>query len=134
MRARKHRRGDPPRGFLYAVPTADEVAAYQAKHRHAPSVYRLICEACHARIWGSGLGTGSHRRRCPGRALCSPPCDLCVKQAVAALKAEIESPAFARAVGLAPLTCSACGETYREAEHTIADVDPGLCPRCAVGG
>ncbi|HEV8670985.1 MAG TPA: hypothetical protein VGS01_09660 [Candidatus Limnocylindria bacterium] len=32
------------------------------------------------------------------------------------------------------LECSNCGGTYRESDHVIEDREPGLCPRCAVGG
>lgn len=34
----------------------------------------------------------------------------------------------------ARLTCTNCGETYREGDHVIEDRDPGLCLTCAVGG
>jgi hypothetical protein len=53
--------------FTRVKPTEEENAAYARNHggrRHA-SVYRLKCDWCGKRIWGSGLGIGSHRRACP---------------------------------------------------------------------
>jgi hypothetical protein len=48
--------------------TPEEIAGYLRKHpgqRH-PAVYRVECRACGKRIWGSGMGIGSHNRACPG--------------------------------------------------------------------
>lgn len=55
-------------GFTRVRPTADELDEYRRKdvgHR-GPTSYRVRCDECHKRIWGSGLGIGSHRRACPG--------------------------------------------------------------------
>lgn len=45
-------------------PTAEERAAYLTRKPGArgAAVYRLECLTCGARIWGSGLGIGSHER------------------------------------------------------------------------
>ncbi len=48
--------------FDRVTPTTEERAAYAAANRFRPSVYRLQCRTCGARIWGSGLGIGSHLR------------------------------------------------------------------------
>jgi len=48
-----------PDGFRRVSATAEERATYG---KRAPAVYRLECLECGARIWGSGLGIGSHRR------------------------------------------------------------------------
>lgn len=48
-----------PRGFHYVAPTEAErydAPAYARRRR------RLECDTCGGRIWGSGLGIGSHRR------------------------------------------------------------------------
>lgn len=54
----------PHEGFRRVAATQEEIAAWRSSHngRH-PSQHRLECETCHTRIWGSGLGIGSHRRR-----------------------------------------------------------------------
>lgn len=47
--------------------TPEEAEAWKLTHKgHRPSVYRVRCQACGKRLWGSGLGIGSHRRACPG--------------------------------------------------------------------
>ena len=54
-----------PDGFRYVTPTPEEVAEWRRTHRRRPApVYRLACIGCGKRIWGSGLGIGSHRRSC----------------------------------------------------------------------
>lgn len=64
LRARK-----APHPFLYVQATAEEVEAWRRKHNGRwPSQYRLECQWCGTRIWGSGLGIGSHRRGCAGAA------------------------------------------------------------------
>src|SRR5213082_1016020 len=59
-------------GFTRVRPTPDELDKLRAKTEKAgmtyrgPNVYRVACEACGKRIWGSGMGIGSHRRACLG--------------------------------------------------------------------
>lgn len=54
-----------PRGFRYVTATREEVDAWRAKHgNRQPSSYRVVCVKCGKRMWGSGLGIGSHRRVC----------------------------------------------------------------------
>lgn len=53
--------------FVRVTPTPAEVAEYQRKHASAryirrPAVYRVMCRYCGKRMWGSGMGIGSHRR------------------------------------------------------------------------
>jgi hypothetical protein len=57
----------PPGGFRYVHPSDDEKEAWR-KHYKGKSLrmYRLECVACGKRIWGSGIGIGSHRRACKG--------------------------------------------------------------------
>jgi hypothetical protein len=56
-------------GFTRVPYTAEEEAEYRAKHHgHAPAVYRVKCDACKKRMWGSGIAIGSHRRACKGGA------------------------------------------------------------------
>lgn len=57
---------NPGTGFTQVRPTADEIAAWQAKYprRHPP--YRSACSRCGRRIWHSGIAIGSHRRACKG--------------------------------------------------------------------
>jgi hypothetical protein len=48
-------------------PTDAELAKYRAKNAgRLPSAYRVRCRACGRRIWGSGMGIGSHNRACKG--------------------------------------------------------------------
>jgi hypothetical protein len=61
-----HINSPAPRGFLWATPTPDEVADWKRHYNGtAPRQKRLVCEDCGTRIWGSGIGVGSHRRACP---------------------------------------------------------------------
>ena len=55
-----------PDGFRYVTATREENAEWRAKHKRHSSQYRLVCTACGKRLWGSGLGIGSHRRACKG--------------------------------------------------------------------
>lgn len=52
-------RREAPIGFRYVKPTADEMA--ERIERGLSDQYRLECERCGRRIWGSGLAVGSHR-------------------------------------------------------------------------
>lgn len=53
--------------FSRVTPTQEEIDEYRKKNGgHRPSVYRLCCDSCGKRIWGSGLGVGSHVRSCKG--------------------------------------------------------------------
>lgn len=52
-----------PGGFTYVTPTNDEVAEYRRRNHRDPAMYRLVCDRCGRRIWGSGLGVGAHRRK-----------------------------------------------------------------------
>ncbi len=47
--------------------TQEELAEWARTHPHRkhPSVYRVECDYCGKRYWGSGLGVGSHNRGCP---------------------------------------------------------------------
>ena len=56
-----------PAGFKRVRETQEELADYKAKHSGwtPGSVYMLECLGCGKRIWGSGIGIGSHRRACP---------------------------------------------------------------------
>ena len=54
--------------FTRVTPTAEEVEAYRRKEGRGPTQYRVACNACGKRIWGSGMGIGSHRKACPGPA------------------------------------------------------------------
>ena len=48
-----------------AAATAAEVDAYKARnHGHHPTVYRVVCNRCGKRLWGSGIGIGAHNRAC----------------------------------------------------------------------
>lgn len=58
--------------FTYVTATTDEIETYVRKHGRRPSQYRVACNECGTRIWGSGIGIGSHRRGCPGA-----PCEHC---------------------------------------------------------
>lgn len=58
--------------FTHVKATADEVAAYVKRAGRQPSVHRVACNACGKRVWGSGMGIGSHRKACPG-----PACEHC---------------------------------------------------------
>jgi len=59
------KRGVP--GFTRVRETPEELADYKRKHfGSVPVVYRIQCDDCGARIWGGGLGIGSHRRACKG--------------------------------------------------------------------
>lgn len=53
----------PPVGFDYVSPTADELA-----RRGKSNGRMLVCLRCGTRIWGSGMGIGSHRRACEHKA------------------------------------------------------------------
>ena len=51
--------------YTRVSPTPEEVIAYRESHGgHTPSVYRYRCDECGKRVWGSGLGIGSHTRAC----------------------------------------------------------------------
>jgi hypothetical protein len=53
--------------FKRVQATPEEVAQYKVKHGGwQPHVYRLECRYTGKRIWGSGLGIGSHTRACKG--------------------------------------------------------------------
>lgn len=55
--------------FYRTTPTTQEVDEFRRSHNgRNPRVYRVVCKACGKRMWGSGLGVGSHRRACPGSA------------------------------------------------------------------
>jgi hypothetical protein len=57
----------PPSGFRYVTATHEETEEYRRTHNHRyPAMYRLECISCGKRIWGSGIGTGAHRRACAG--------------------------------------------------------------------
>ena len=45
-------------------PTPEEVTEHVRKHGGRPRTYRYECKDCGKRIWGSGLGVGSHTRAC----------------------------------------------------------------------
>lgn len=69
---------NPPRGFTYVSPTAEELS------RRGKSNARMVrCLRCGTRIWGSGMGLGSHRRKCEheawleqsGQRPATPPAD-----------------------------------------------------------
>lgn len=58
--------------FRRVTATAEELEEWRVKHARRvhggwsglrPSVYRVECLECGARIWGSGMGIGSHRRK-----------------------------------------------------------------------
>lgn len=54
-----------PDGFTNVPATVEEIVAYKEKHSGwYPSVNRVVCNRCGKRMWGSGLGIGSHRRSC----------------------------------------------------------------------
>jgi hypothetical protein len=53
--------------YRVVTATPEEIAEFKRRHQgFPPGVYRLECRACGRRIWGSGLGVGSHRRACKG--------------------------------------------------------------------
>lgn len=55
-----------PEDFRRVAATAAELVEWREAHAgRYPSVYRVQCRACGKRLWGSGLGIGSHRRACP---------------------------------------------------------------------
>ena len=54
-----------PSGFRYVEPTPGERAADKTNGRQ----YRLEFLTCGRRIWGSGIGIGSHRRACKGKTV-----------------------------------------------------------------
>jgi hypothetical protein len=59
---------NPPFGFVYVTPTQDEVEEWKRRYpNQSTRQYRLQCEDCDKRIWGSGIGIGSHRRACRGQ-------------------------------------------------------------------
>jgi hypothetical protein len=50
-------------GFTRVTPTPEEIRSYEIEHDDfPPAVYRVSCDQCGKRLWGSGLGLGSHRR------------------------------------------------------------------------
>lgn len=67
----KHR---PLPDFVRVRATPEEIAEWRNSdarlaptriaEKRTPGVYRVQCLDCEARIWGSGLGIGSHRRSC----------------------------------------------------------------------
>jgi hypothetical protein len=60
-------------GFRRVKATPEELADYlRRSHGHRPGVYRVECLDCGKRMWGSGLGIGSHRKACPGRPSAAP--------------------------------------------------------------
>jgi hypothetical protein len=63
--------------FKRVKPTVAEFVEYVTRNGHEPRVHRVECQRCGKRVWGSGLGTGSHNR-------------ACVKRHEAAVNAEIE--------------------------------------------
>lgn len=50
--------------FTHVTPTQAEIDDYVRRNGRRPSQYRVACAYCGTRIWGSGLGIGSHRRAC----------------------------------------------------------------------
>ena len=58
-------------GYTRVTPTPTETANYRRKHGRPAAVYRVECDACGRRLWGSGLGIGSHNRACPGPRRCA---------------------------------------------------------------
>lgn len=55
---------DGPHGYTVVAATPQELADWCTKNpnRPRPSTRRLRCDSCGRRIWGSGLGVGSHNR------------------------------------------------------------------------
>ncbi len=53
-----------PHGYTAVAATPEEIAIWRTKNpnRPQPSTRRLRCDSCGHRIWGSGLGIGSHNR------------------------------------------------------------------------
>lgn len=50
--------------YRHVTATDEEVAKFRASHSgRYPDLKMLACD-CGARIWGSGLGTASHNRKC----------------------------------------------------------------------
>lgn len=64
-----------PHGYTAVAATAAEFAAWRAKNpnRPQPSTRRLQCNWCGQRIWGSGMGVGSHNRSKKCAATQAPP-------------------------------------------------------------
>ena len=51
--------------YTRVLATDAEVEEFKKKHNgFHPGIYRLKCKTCGKRIWGSGLGVGSHNRAC----------------------------------------------------------------------
>lgn len=55
--------GDDRSWFERVTPTQEEVDAHKAKFGRSPATYRYRCKRCDTRLWGSGLGIGSHVRK-----------------------------------------------------------------------
>jgi hypothetical protein len=54
--------------YVRVSPTKEEIDAFRKSHSgFRPSVNRFVCRDCGKRLWGSGLGIGSHNRACKGR-------------------------------------------------------------------
>ena len=56
-------------GYTRVPFTRQEWKQYVDKKGRPPVVHRVACDHCGKRLWGSGLGIGSHNKACPG----SPP-------------------------------------------------------------
>lgn len=52
--------------FIIVRASPAEIDDFKTKHGFKPSSYRVKCRYCDKRLWGSGLGIGSHRRACKG--------------------------------------------------------------------
>ena len=50
--------------FNRVRPTPEETQEFKAKRGHSPGTHRIECKICGKRLWGSGLGIGSHTRKC----------------------------------------------------------------------
>ena len=48
--------------YKLVTATQAEVDEFVRKYDHQPSVYRVRCTICDARIWYSGMGKGAHER------------------------------------------------------------------------
>lgn len=98
-----------PADFVRVSPTKYEIEEHIRRYGREPGVYRVQCVRCGKRIWGSGLGIGSHRRGCTN-----------------------ELPPIRDKHGV--LHCRQCGSVYVEVDAIRADKDGDelVCHNCGV--